>query len=130
MAGYIGCMGGRLLRKAASGLMDEQNVEHDRLVRAILDAHVGPDGRPPLLCGYHHLRHRQNGRYLWVDFHINVPGRTTIKDAHAIASAIEHEIEQSFGEADATAHLEDCTEKGCPTCAGSGRTSSRQVESL
>ena len=92
MAGYIGWMGTRLVRKAASGLMDEQNVEHDRRVHAILDAHVGPNGLPPRICGYHNLRHRQNDRYLWVDFHVNVPGQTTIKDAHALASAIEHEI--------------------------------------
>ena len=50
--------------------------------------------------------------YLWVDFHINVPGQTPIRDAHAIASAIEHEIEESFGEADATAHVEDCKDDG------------------
>jgi len=123
MAGYIGCTGARLMRKAASGLMDEQNVEHDRRVRAILDAHTGSGGRRPWLCGYHHLRHRQNGRYLWVDFHVKVPGCTTIKDAHAIASAIEHEIEQSLGEADATAHLEDCTDEGCQTCAADRQTS-------
>ena len=113
MAGYIGWMGTRLVRKAASGLMDEQNVEHEKRIRAILDAHVDPNGLPPRICSYHNLRHRRNGRYLWVDFHVNVPAQTPIRDAHALASAIEHEIEQSFGEADATAHVEDCKDKAC-----------------
>ena len=114
MAGYIGWMGTRLIRKAASGLMDEQNPEHDRRVRAILDAHVGPGGLTPRICSYHKLRHRRNGRYLWVDFHVNVPAQTTIKEAHALASAIEREIEQAFGEARATTHVEDCKDQGCP----------------
>ncbi|MBN1858454.1 cation transporter [Candidatus Bipolaricaulota bacterium] len=113
MAGYIGWMGTRLVRKAASGLMDEQDIEHEKRIRAILDAHVGPNGLPPQVCSYHNLRHRSNGRFLWVDFHVNVPGQTPIKDAHAIASAIEHQIEQAFNEADATAHVEDCVDKTC-----------------
>jgi cation diffusion facilitator family transporter len=116
MAGYIGWMGTRLMRKAASGLMDEQNAEHDRRIRAILDSHVGPYGLPPRICSYHNLRHRQNGRYLWVDFHLNVPGQTTIEEAHGTAGAIEHEIEQAMGqadEADATAHVEDCKDQAC-----------------
>ena len=77
------------------------------------DGHVDPNGLPPRICSYHNLRHRRNGRYLWVDFHVNVPAQTPIRDAHALASAIEHEIEQSFGEADATAHVEDCRDKAC-----------------
>jgi divalent metal cation (Fe/Co/Zn/Cd) transporter len=36
------------------------------------------------------------------------------KEAHAVASAIEHEIETAFAEADATAHVEDCDERDCP----------------
>lgn len=113
MAGYIGWMGTRLVKKASSGLMDEQNPEQDRRIRGILDAHVGPNGAPPRICGYHKLRHRHNGRYLWVDFHVNVPGQTTIKNAHAVASTIEREIEQAFGEANATAHVEDCEDQAC-----------------
>lgn len=113
MAAYIGWMGISLVRRAASGLMDRQNVQHDQRIRAILDAHVGPRGQFPQICSYHHLRHRHNGRYLWVDFHIRLPGETALKDAHARASAIEHEIEQVFGEADATAHIEDCKDPGC-----------------
>lgn len=120
MAGYIGWMGTRLIRKASAGLMDEQNVEHDRYIRAILDSHVGPAGLPPRICSYHNLRHRQNGRYLWIDFHLNVPGQTTIKEVHAIAGKIEYEIEQAIGQAvgdadtaDATAHMEDCKDQAC-----------------
>jgi cation diffusion facilitator family transporter len=113
MAGYIGWMGARLMRKAAAGLMDEQNPEAAQSVRKILEAHVGPNGAPPRICSYHNLRHRYNGRYLWVDFHVTIPEDTTIRDAHAVASAIEHEIEQRFDEADATAHVEDCKNKSC-----------------
>lgn len=123
MAGYIGWMGIRLIRKASSGLMDEQDVDHDRQVRQIIEPHVGIEGKPPRICGYHNLRHRRNGRYVWIDFHINVPGQTPIKQAHAIASTIEHEIESGFEQADATAHVEDCEAPSCAVCAAAMRPS-------
>jgi cation diffusion facilitator family transporter len=117
MAVYIGWIGANLVRKAASGLMDKQDPEQERKLQAIIEAHLGPNGRPPQLCSYHNLRHRRNGRYLWVDFHVNIPEQTTIREAHAIATKIEHEIEQASGEADATAHVEDCRDQDCPVCA-------------
>lgn len=119
MAGYIGFTGIRLVRRAGAGLMDEQNPDQAGRLRAVLDAHVGPGGAPPRICSYHKLRHRHNGRYLWVDFHINMPARTTIKEAHATAGAIEGEIEQAFSQADATAHAEDCKDPGCLNCISS-----------
>jgi cation diffusion facilitator family transporter len=113
MAGYIGWMGAHLMRRAAAGLMDEQDTGHDQRIREVIERHVGPGGAPPRICGYHMLRHRRNGRYLWVDFHITLPGSTPISSAHAAASAIEQEVQAAFGEAAATAHVEDCRVPGC-----------------
>jgi cation diffusion facilitator family transporter len=122
MAAYITWLGTGLIRKASAGLMDKQDVRSERRLEALLASHVGPTAREPRVCSYHKLRHRHNGRYLWVDFHISVPPQTPIREAHARASAIENEIEQAFGEADATAHVEDCKAEQCPFCAvASGR---------
>jgi len=116
VAVYICWVGAGLLRQAAAGLMDEQDIEDTRLLRRILDAHVGPSGKEPRICSYHKLRHRHSGRYHWVDFHIMVPARWDIDQGHRVASNIEYEIERALGEGNATAHVEPCVEEQCGTC--------------
>ena len=115
VAAYLAFVGTRLLRRAAAGLMDERDVEDDRVLRALLNAHIGPDGKTPRICSFHKLRHRHSGRYHWVDFHIMVPAGMTVEQGHAIGSALEYEIEQTLGEGNATAHVEPC-----PDCRGNG----------
>jgi cation diffusion facilitator family transporter len=113
IAGYIGWMGISLLRRSSAGLMDRQDMDDEKLLRGILDAHIGPGGKEPRICSYHKLRHRHSGRYHWVDFHIMVPGNLDIDRGHAIASAIEYEIERALGEGNATAHIEPCKDADC-----------------
>lgn len=100
-----------LVRRGSAGLMDEQDLSDDRSIRAILDAHLGRG-----VCGYHKLRHRHTGRFHWIDFHLTVPPLMDVKKAHDLASAIEGEIERSFAEADATAHIEPCEDQSCTHC--------------
>jgi cation diffusion facilitator family transporter len=116
VAVYISCLAAGLLRRSAAGLMDEQDIADDAMLRAILDSHLPAGGKPPLICSYHKLRHRHSGRYHWVDFHIMVPARMDIERAHGIASAIEYEIELALGEGNATAHIEPCVTEGCAAC--------------
>lgn len=113
---YVAWLGGRLLRRASAGLMDEQDPKDEQLLRGILDAHMGPTGKAPRICGYHKLRHRHSGRYHWVDFHIEVPRLWTIEHGHRIASEIEYEIEQALVEGNATAHVEPCDRPRCDSC--------------
>lgn len=113
IAGYIGWMGLRLISRSGAGLMDRQDVEDERVLREVLDAHVGPAGREPRICSYHKLRHRHSGRYHWVEFHVMVPAGLTVREGHEIASAIEYEIETRLGEGNATAHVEPCGEAEC-----------------
>jgi cation diffusion facilitator family transporter len=117
VAVYIIWMAGGLLRKSAAGLMDEQDRADDAMLRGILDSHLGPDGKPPLICSYHKLRHRHSGRYHWVDFHLMVPPHWDIERGHRLASTIEYEIELALGEGNATAHVEPCQESQCKSCA-------------
>src|SRR6267142_1266130 len=113
IAGYIGWMGILLLRRSSAGLMDRQDAADDQLLQQILDSHIGPRGKPPQICSYHKVRHRHSGRYHWVDFHIMVPPKLNVELGHAVASAIEYEIEQALGEGNATAHIEPCLEVPC-----------------
>jgi cation diffusion facilitator family transporter len=119
IAVYISILGIRLMRAGAAGLMDEQDLADEELLVKILDGHLVPDGKAPQICSYHKLRHRHSGRYHWVDFHIMVPPGMTIDQGHAVASAIEYEIEQALGEGNATAHVEPCVDAACARCAGS-----------
>ena len=114
VAGYIAVMALGLLSHSTAGLMDRQDVEDDKLLRDILDAHVS--GLEPRICSYHKLRHRHSGRYHWVDFHVMVPATWDIRRGHEVASAIEHEIEQALGEGNATAHVEPCANGACSSC--------------
>jgi cation diffusion facilitator family transporter len=123
IAAYIGWMGISLLRRSSAGLMDRQDMDDERLLRGILDGHIGPRGKEPRICSYHKLRHRHSGRYHWVDFHIMVPGSLNIDRGHAIASAIEYEIERALGEGNATAHIEPCADKVCQLENDEGRNS-------
>ena len=116
IAVYISCMGVHLMRVGAAGLMDQQDLDDEALLVRILDSHLEPAGKEPRICSYHKLRHRHSGRYHWVDFHLMVPPGLTIDQGHAIASAIEYEIEQALGEGNATAHVEPCTDVGCGRC--------------
>ena len=114
---WIGITGIRLVRRSIAGLMDETDVADDRLLRQLLDRHIGPNPvTEPAICSYHKLRHRHAGRYHWVDFHVKVPPDLGVRDAHEIASAIEYEIETSLGTGNATAHVEPCEDEACKRC--------------
>jgi cation diffusion facilitator family transporter len=113
---YIAYTGVKLLKRSAAGLMDEQDPQDQQRLHTILDTHVGPNGKEPKICSYHKLRFRHSGRIYWVDFHIMVPAWWSIDQGHRVASAIEHEIELSLGEANATAHVEPCPDENCPAC--------------
>lgn len=116
MAGYIAWLGSSLVRKASAGLMDKQDAPTQRRLEELLQSHVGPTTHEPQICAFHKLRHRRNGRFLWVDFHISLPPDTPLRQAHATAGTIEHEVEKQFDECDATAHIEDCRLPECPVC--------------
>jgi cation diffusion facilitator family transporter len=118
MAGYVSYVAATLMRRSFAGLMDEQDVADDKLIRRLLDAHVHQPGKPQetTICSYHKLRHRHSGRYHWVDFHLVVPGNWSIDQGHHIASGIEYEIEQALGDGNATAHVEPCHGITCRVC--------------
>lgn len=116
IGGYIAWLGITLLRRSGARLMDRQDMEDVALLTKILNAHVGPAGREPRICSYHKLRHRHSGRYHWVDLHLVVPAHWTVEHGHAVAGAIEGEIERVLGDGNATAHVEPCGVEACPHC--------------
>lgn len=128
VSAYIAWAGIDLLRHSFAGLMDKQDAADEALLTQILDAHLGPQGKEPRICGYHKLRHRHSGRYHWVDFHVMLPAEWDIDRGHRVASSIEYEIEQALGEGNATAHVEPCGDQGCGRCGG-GKSEVRNAKS-
>jgi len=116
VAVYIAFLGMRLIKRSAAGLMDEQDPILRKKLEEMLNSHVGIAAKEPRICSYHKLRYRQSGRDCWVDFHIVLPRHWTIEQAHQSASSIEHEIEQTLGQANATAHVEPCQDEECAGC--------------
>lgn len=103
-----------LLRRAAAGLMDEQDASDAKALSTIINRHTGVSGQEPRICSYHKLRHRHSGRHLWVDFHIQVPARWNVERGHQVATSIEMEIEREMGQCSASAHVEPCVAVDCP----------------
>jgi cation diffusion facilitator family transporter len=102
MAGLILFVSWRLLWQSIRGLMDQSDPQDDARIRAILDDEQARGE----IRGYHKVRHRHNGSFHWVDLHLQVDGHLSVAEGHALASRIEHRIEQTLGPANATAHLE------------------------
>ena len=54
----------------------------------------------------HDLRTRHAGRVTFVDFHLVVPGTTSVSDAHDICDRIEAELKSAVPDAMVTIHVE------------------------
>ena len=79
--------GGRLIRKAFGGLMDERDAEIDATVLTAL-GEVAPGD----VAEYHGLRHRQMGNSVWVDVHLLFREGELLRDAHEVATRLEERI--------------------------------------
>lgn len=79
--------GGRLVRRALSGLMDERDAEIDATVRGALKGVA-----PGEVAEYHGLRHRQMGNSVWVDVHLLFQEGELLRDAHEVATRLEERI--------------------------------------
>lgn len=101
VAANIVWTGVKLLRRSASGLMDE-SLPRDQhaLVVAVLERYrtTGLD--------YHALRTRQAAARQFISVHVLVPGAWTVTQGHDVVEAIEAEIRAALPRATVTTHLE------------------------
>lgn len=115
MAGNIVFTGFSLIKKSYSGLMDNA-LPQDELV--IIDNCIRKCAGEDVL--YHGLRTRKAGSKRFVDFHLLLPGKSTIEDSHDLCSAIEDELKGELKNCHVTIHVEpkedassyDCEEIG------------------
>jgi cation diffusion facilitator family transporter len=93
--------GWRVMSSSISGLMDEA-VDGDigRRIRAVISESA--EGA----IEAHDIRTRTAGRATFIDFHLVVPGKMSVADAHRICDRIEHALEAEIEGAEVVIHVE------------------------
>jgi cation diffusion facilitator family transporter len=90
-----------LIQRSFDGLMDRALPSQEQAaVRSAIERHLGPN------MDYHALRTRRAGRRRFVDFHLLVPGRLTVQEAHTLTGSIEESVRGSLPEVEVTVHIE------------------------
>jgi cation diffusion facilitator family transporter len=119
MAGWLVWNGWTVVRASLGNLMDEQDQGDRTQVEAILQRHR--EGRPPVICGFSHVRSRHSGREHRIEFHVQLPAATDLHTAHEISTELEREVAQALA-GSAMAHAEPCVDQVCPRCRGTPTT--------
>jgi cation diffusion facilitator family transporter len=87
-----------LLRNAYSPLLDSSLSEDETSII------IGAITRRGLT--YHNLRTRKSGHYRFVDFHLELPEKMTLKQVHEICDQVEDEIKSNFSHIEIQIHVE------------------------
>ena len=90
-----------LLRRSVDGLMDaalspEEIAKTEELIRAGL----------PAGASFHALRTRKSGAARFIDFHLLLPGDTSVRESHALCDKLEDAIGQHLAKVSVTIHVE------------------------
>lgn len=116
MAFNIVFTGISLLKRSVGGLMDDALPEKElEIIADAIHKHQGADAT------FHELRTRKSGPKRFIDFHLLVPGSTSVLAAHDLCCSIEKEIEMTLERSEVTIHVEplecessyDRDEAGC-----------------
>lgn len=93
--------GSKLIRESVSGLMDEAVSEETmKVIREVISTEAGG------AVEAHDLRTRHAGRLTFIDFHLVVPGETSVLDAHEVCDRVEAALKQAVPDANITIHVE------------------------
>ena len=98
---HIVITGVDLLRRSIDGLMDvalspAEIQKTEELIRAEL----------PAGTSFHALRTRKAGATRFVEFHLTVPGETSVRESHALCDRLEASIARHLAKASVTIHVE------------------------
>lgn len=102
VAGDILLIGFRLVRQSVGGLMDEGlSLEEVARIRGFITERLA--GRA---LEVHDLKTRRAGPRAFLEFHLVVPGRTTVEEAHQLCDELERALEKEFPGLVVTIHVE------------------------
>lgn len=115
MAGNIAFTGFSLLRRSAQALMDSAlPLAEVELIENAIRRHSGPPSH------FHGLRTRKAGRERFADFHLLVPGATSVQASHDLCCAIEDELRAALPGLRVTIHVEPLEDAASWDGAGVG----------
>ena len=101
VAVHILWSGSIVVKESLSGLMDE--AAPDETLEKIREV-IASEAKGAVEA--HDLRTRQAGRVVFVEFHLVVPGRMSVFDAHEICDRVELHIAKAVPNARVTIHIE------------------------
>ncbi len=90
-----------LLKRSADGLMDVALPSSEVARAEILIRSELPDG-----ASFHALRTRKSGARRFLEFHLLVPGGTTVAASHALCDRIETALHGHLAKSEVTIHVE------------------------
>ena len=94
-----------LLRRSADGLMDAALAPDEiNLIQELIGHELPPE------ASIHALRTRKAGSRRFIDFHMLVPGNTTVSASHALCDRLEAAIGSHLARASVTIHVEPAEE--------------------
>lgn len=100
-------VGWRLVRDSVGGLMDESVSEAELTeIRNVLNYTLEDLATEGRVLEIHDLRTRRAGPRTFVEFHLVVPGQTSVEQAHRICDRLENALKASLDGVTATIHVE------------------------
>lgn len=110
---HIVVTGVDLLRRSIDGLMDTalspQEIQRtEELIQAAL----------PAGASFHALRTRKSGAARFIDFHLLLPGETTVSESHVLCDRLEDAIANQLAKVSVTIHVEPQEAHAEPPPAG------------
>jgi cation diffusion facilitator family transporter len=110
-----------LTAQSAKDLLDVHlpRVEVDWIRQAIVE-------RDGVIHGFHDLRTRKAGHFRFVEFHLKVEPRMTVKDSHEIARELANKIKMQFPHTTTTVHVEPCDGECSEKCLNGCRLSEQK----
>lgn len=112
LGGNLAITGFRLVRRAAGGLLDEEDTDLLGSMVAAFD-----NARMPGIIRIHRLRAIRAGRYTHVDAHLVLPEHWTIEQAHEATDAFERRVIAACNiEGEMVFHSDPCRRQLCPAC--------------
>ena len=102
----------RLLRQAASGVMDESDEKLIKLIVNYLKFY-----RKPNWIDFHNLRIIKYGSYLHIDGHLTMPWFFNIRKSHHEIDTLRKVIKKKISNrVEFFIHVDPCTRNSCPVC--------------
>lgn len=93
--------GSKVIKDSLNGLLDEAVPEETlQVIRDVIASHATGAVQA------HDLRTRHAGKVTFIDFHLVMPGETTVTDSHDICDRVEAALRAAVPDANITIHVE------------------------